>query len=302
MPGFQPAITLSEAIGRIKRNEYLLPAFQREYVWKPEQIERLFDSLMRGYPISSMLFWKLKGEVKNKWKFYEFLDFYREEFHIHNKKFENIGNDCYAILDGQQRLTSIYLALCSHYDIRKKYAKKLDNDKNFQICDFYFNLTADKNQPTKHADIEYEFLWKDREETKEEIIYTDKHNQKWFKCNHLLKIDDIDDFIDENNFSKEEKKKFRVFNTLINNTNDKSKINYYLIEDENPDIATDIFIRINSGATRLEYSDILFSYAVSNWKKKDARTEITGLVDYINQTLEFNINKDLILKIFLFLY
>lgn len=51
MAGFQPPINIIEAIERIKNNEYLLPAFQREYVWSQEQIERLFDSLMRGYPI-----------------------------------------------------------------------------------------------------------------------------------------------------------------------------------------------------------------------------------------------------------
>ncbi|WP_218994364.1 DUF262 domain-containing protein, partial [Campylobacter jejuni] len=60
MAGFQSPITINEAMQRIKNNEYLLPAFQREYVWEPWQIEELFDSLIRGYPISSMLFWKVK--------------------------------------------------------------------------------------------------------------------------------------------------------------------------------------------------------------------------------------------------
>lgn len=59
---------------RISKNEYLLPAFQREFVWKSEQIEKLFDSLMCGYPTSSMLFWKVQGSTKTKRKFYEFID------------------------------------------------------------------------------------------------------------------------------------------------------------------------------------------------------------------------------------
>lgn len=60
MAGFQSPISIYQAISSIENKEYLLPAFQREFVWSPEQIERLFDSLMQGYPISSMLFWKVK--------------------------------------------------------------------------------------------------------------------------------------------------------------------------------------------------------------------------------------------------
>ena len=50
------------------------PAFQREFVWEIEQIEKLFDSIMRGYPISSMLLWRVEGKSKSKWKFYKFID------------------------------------------------------------------------------------------------------------------------------------------------------------------------------------------------------------------------------------
>ena len=66
-------ITIYDAMRHIDNNEYLLPAFQREFVWKSEQIEKLFDSLMRNYPTSSMLFWKVKGDTRTKWKFYKFL-------------------------------------------------------------------------------------------------------------------------------------------------------------------------------------------------------------------------------------
>jgi uncharacterized protein with ParB-like and HNH nuclease domain len=69
MSGFQSPITIQSAIERIKRNEFLLPAFQREFVWSSDQVEKLFDSLMQGYPISSMLFWKVKGETKSTFDF-----------------------------------------------------------------------------------------------------------------------------------------------------------------------------------------------------------------------------------------
>jgi len=59
---FQTPITIARAIENIQSNQYILPAIQREFVWSDEQIERLFDSLMRGYPIGSFLFWKIKPQ------------------------------------------------------------------------------------------------------------------------------------------------------------------------------------------------------------------------------------------------
>lgn len=101
MAGFQSPITIFDAIGHIRRNEYLLPAFQRDFVWSATQVERLFDSLMKGYPISSMLFWKVKGETKTDFRFYKFLTNYIQDHKICNTSIPTDHlNDFYAILDG----------------------------------------------------------------------------------------------------------------------------------------------------------------------------------------------------------
>ena len=52
---FQTPITISDAIGKIDSNQFLLPAIQREFIWNHSKIEWLFDSIMRNYPISSFL-------------------------------------------------------------------------------------------------------------------------------------------------------------------------------------------------------------------------------------------------------
>lgn len=51
---FQVPITIRKAIGHIQKNEYVLPAIQREFIWRPHQITDLFDSLMRDYPIREL--------------------------------------------------------------------------------------------------------------------------------------------------------------------------------------------------------------------------------------------------------
>ena len=63
---YQTALTISEIVNDIDKKKYVLPAIQREFVWDTYQIERLFDSLMRDYPISSFLFWLVtKDKIKD---------------------------------------------------------------------------------------------------------------------------------------------------------------------------------------------------------------------------------------------
>jgi len=53
---YQSGLTIKDALEAVSKNLYVLPAIQREFVWKPEQICRLFDSLMQGYPFGTFLF------------------------------------------------------------------------------------------------------------------------------------------------------------------------------------------------------------------------------------------------------
>lgn len=109
---YQTALTIYNVIQEIDSRRYLLPSIQREFVWGTEQIEKLFDSLMRDYPIHSFLFWKVPKEKTNEFKFYEFLREYHQKNNRHNLKADTKGSgDIMAVLDGQQRLTSLYIAL-----------------------------------------------------------------------------------------------------------------------------------------------------------------------------------------------
>ena len=65
--GFERPITIKQAIDKIDDRTYLLPAIQRKFVWSSERIEVLFDSIMRGYPISSFMFWEVtENKIKNE--------------------------------------------------------------------------------------------------------------------------------------------------------------------------------------------------------------------------------------------
>ena len=60
---YLPATTIASTLTQIERKDLILPAIQREYVWKPRQVVALFDSIMRGYPIGGFLSWKEIGRA-----------------------------------------------------------------------------------------------------------------------------------------------------------------------------------------------------------------------------------------------
>ena len=103
---FQTPITIRQALSSIERSEYALPAIQRNFVWDHQQIAKLFDSLMREYPIGSFLFWRVGRDDISQWQFYEFMLHYHQR---DNRRPPVLGaitrDEITAVLDGQRRLT-----------------------------------------------------------------------------------------------------------------------------------------------------------------------------------------------------
>jgi len=301
--GFATPITIKNAIDEIVRRAYLLPAIQRKFVWGADKIEILFDSIMRGYPINSFMFWEIKDDhIKNNFKFYQFLTEYRSFFKEDNPDIDTKGyNDFVAVIDGQQRLTSIYLGLKGSYAY--KMPRKWWVDKEDSLPTRYLYLDINKPLPDENErQMHYDFLFLTDDEFKKD---TQNPNRNWFKVNDILKFEDsnkLDDFIDEqiwrnNKFSKETIRKLRkvIFEDKL--------INYYLEKTQEIDIVLDIFIRTNSGGEPLNFSDLLMSITTANWTL-DARKEIPDVVNKVFAigSPNFLINKDFVLKTCLVLF
>lgn len=127
--------------------------------------------------------------------------------------------------------------------------------------------------------------------------------KKWFRVGKILALHQdynygIDEFAEDNNIDKESKRLLRLLDNVIHT---KLNINFYEEDEQKPDKAVNIFIRINSGGTALSFSDILMSIAIANCKQMDAKTEIKNLVEHV-RSKGFNISHDFILKSFLYLY
>src|SRR4026207_2501381 len=143
---FQTPIGIVEVIESIHAKKYLLPSIQREVVWKLGQITKLFDSLMRDYPIGSFLFWHVDKKNSGKYQFYEFIRDFHETKNCHNANASVSGqDDITAILDGQQRLTSLYIGLKGAYASREA-RTRADNPQAFPTRRLYLNLLEPAKQ------------------------------------------------------------------------------------------------------------------------------------------------------------
>ncbi len=295
---FQTPITIADAIEKIDTNQFLLPAIQREFVWTHSKIEWLFDSIMRNYPISSFLFWKVEEKTSKGYRFYKFINEYRERYKTHNQEISTNGISSFnAVLDGQQRLTSLYLGLKGSFGYKEYRRKWEDTEWSIPTRHLYLNITSELKDEEDGRIYEFKFL--KQEDTEEQLVYK-KNDKEWFKVGEILNYtndEEFDEFVEEleSSFSR------KAIRQLRRTITEKPVINYFLEKDQSLDKALNIFIRINSGGEPLNFSDLLMSIAVANWTKKDARKEIHKLVDSV-QNKGFSVSKDLVLKIFLFLY
>jgi uncharacterized protein with ParB-like and HNH nuclease domain len=294
---FQAPITVKEALENIDQKRYLLPAIQREVVWGVEQIERLFDSLLRDYPIGSFLFWHVERRNAGNFQFYEFVREFHERDNRHNPKANVSGkDDVTGILDGQQRLTSLYLGLKGSYAY-KELRKRWDNPHAFPKRRLYLNLLSPAK--SEKGDMIYDFVFLTGDEAKES-----KDNTFWFQVGDILDIKNqagVNKFLIQNKLMNcpEEQAEFanETLFKLWSVVHEARVINYFLEKDESLDKVLNIFIRVNSGGTILSYSDLLLSIATAQWKELDAREEISAFVDELNAIGSgFNFDKDFILK------
>ena len=276
---FQTPITVVKALGSIERSEYALPAIQREFVWEHSKIERLFDSLMRGYPIGSFLFWRVARDGIKEYQFYDFMLHYHQR---DNKRLPALGeitrDEITAVLDGQQRLTALNIGL------RGSYAYKLprrwwNSPDAFPRRHLYLNILADAEENEAGMQYDFRFL------TDVDAAASHDDTHCWYPVRDVLKAEDtvdLADFLVDRQLGNQ-RGPLKFLARLHKVVHTEPVIAYYEEDDRDLDKVLDIFIRTNSGGTTLSYSDMLMSMATAQWTNLDAREEIYGTVDEINQ-------------------
>ena len=294
------SITVKNAMRNIATNQYLLPAIQRKFVWEIGQIEMLFDSILRNYPINSFMLWKITdSRIKSNYKFYVFLKDYAKKFHEDNPDApaKLLSNDFYAVIDGQQRMTSLYIGLIGSYRSKRPNKRWKDNEDAMPTRHLYLELSSPLSSSIDNEKF-YNFRFLTSNELSSDMDDNPKHF--WFRVGDVLNfgsLSDVTKFLSHENLLSNDFA-MATLSDLFNKINNEELINYYVVEEQDQDKVLDVFLRTNSGGTPLSFSDLLMSIASANWTKFDARSEMSKIREeiYTFGNPNFDVSQDFILK------
>lgn len=305
--------SIKQIVTDIEHSKAYLPAIQRRFVWPRWKIEKLFDSIMRNYPIGSFLFWTLKRDKANEYVFYEFLKTYDERNPYNKRKTGSfLYEEIVGVLDGQQRLSSIYLGLQGTHAVKLKNFKR-KSDHAYPETKLYLNLLNlpyienDNGELDFDRAFNFEFKFLTESESKQSIN-SEGESIYWFLVGDILKwnddpdIDDIFDNLTEGKISDVQKATFKEQKRFVKKgLRDLHKrlneplVNYFNIKNDDLEDILEIFIRVNSGGTILSKTDLLFSTIVATWE--DGRDVIENFLKHINQKGEgFSFNNDFLMR------
>lgn len=263
-------ITIAEALNNIKENKYVMPAFQRDFVWNMPQIEKLWDSILQDYPISNFLFWKIgNNNVSEDTNFCYFLKGVQfnnarqpksANYELWGVSFERTNT---AVLDGQQRLTSLYLSLLGNVEVLAKHAHSSGNGVRSQ-------LVIELNQNKLNVEEE------GYNSKKYDIRFTDKTgllSPTQFEIRKLMEPAFQDETYRNNEFEKiiamvpADSKQYAkdLLNKLYSKIFEEKLINYTELVDMQQEDALEVFVRFNSGGKALAKSDISMAILESYW-------------------------------------
>ncbi|MFT4212499.1 MAG: DUF262 domain-containing protein [Microbacterium sp.] len=287
-------MTIATALKLIQKNELILPAIQREYVWKPSQVIKIFDSVLRGYPVGSFLSWKVLPETVGAFKFYGFMRDYSGYDKKHNPVVDiPTDREVIAVLDGQQRLTSLNIGLRGTYAYRnpRAWANKAWSYPERRL---YLNLLGEA--PENEAGLKYHLSFLTKEQIEQAA---DDDTKKWFPISDIFEAGEAFQMaqIPVKYGVGNEAKAVEMISLLWQEVHHNQSLHFYEETDQDIERVLDIFVRVNSGGTVLSYSDLLMSIATAQWKEKDARAAVHDLVDALNTTGQgFDFSQDTVLK------
>lgn len=301
--------TIGKVIAEIDQKKIYLPALQRKFVWSKYQIELLFDSLMRNYPFGTFLFWRLHRQIAESYVFYEFLTEYDQRRPYNRRKTGAfLHPEIIGVLDGQQRLSSIYIGLMGTHTEKAPY-KRSSNPNAYEKTCLYLNLLSlpytidaeDKIATLEDQNFEFRFWTEEgaastvtRKVVAEDGTAPRDEAAFWMKVGQVLSWNEEPEFdrlidrfrkqcrTDEQKakLSQQQRQVKRGLDTLHKRIHTDELINYFEIAKDDLEDILKIFVRVNSGGTVLSKADLLFSTIVATWE--DGREQIENLLKTIN--------------------
>jgi uncharacterized protein with ParB-like and HNH nuclease domain len=293
-------------VTQIDNKEIVLPAIQRDFVWDEERITKMFDSIMRGYPLGIVLLWETYLDIKYR----DFEENYQNESKYLFKD-NTSSKRIKLVLDGQQRLQSLFIALAGSLDGKELFFDVLSGSKgdDFREVFYIFRFLINKDvQSLNSKTKEGKAIFDERNENGngeqdkyplfiavKEILNTSPEGRLNLK-NSLKK---------EYNLSDDEVIRLELnLNKIIHSlTNDPNVLKISTIDENKPKDSLDrksesdileAFVRINRQGMALSRSDLIFSMLKLNWK--ESADELPNFIKEINEGNNLGIDVDFVIR------
>ncbi len=261
--------TIKNVLNMIDSGDMILPALQRNYVWKEEQICFLFDSLMKGYPIGTFLFWRVEADELSEYVFNEFVtdvdlienalrgDWYLSDDNAESEtKPVHPKQQAYAVLDGQQRITSLRVGLRGSYRSKVSADRKIDGDYPKRYL--YLNLLHPISN-TAEDSFDFQFLSKSESEIRDFDHY-------WFKVSDIIDLglskNELSKYVRELKIHTDADPVFDaidLLNKLYSVVWEEQTLSYYEAVNKELSEVVEIFERINNNGKPLSGTDLILS-------------------------------------------
>lgn len=258
-------LTVSYLVDQIDMGRLGLPELQRPFVWKDSKVRDLFDSMMRGYPIGYLMLWECP-ELENKKAI-------GTEPHNYDAPKE-------VIIDGQQRLTSLYAVMKGKAIISSDYKEKI--------------IIISYNPLKNKFEVGYQATKKDPEWIYNiSDIFTSTSLHK-FVNNFIKTLEDYRKSKNRKLTDDEENTIFENINSIINLKEHTLPV-FDIKSDADEESVSDIFVRVNSGGVPLKQNDFILTLLSIYWDEgrkkieqfsKDSTLFVRGRVTPYNQITE----------------
>lgn len=293
---------ITNIVSQIDNKEIVLPAIQRDFVWDEDRITQMFDSIMRGYPLGIALLWETYLNIKYR----EFeLDYQIDAKHLYK---DNDTKRIKLVLDGQQRLQSLYVSICGSINNKELYFDLISGTKVDDFREVFYT---------------FRFLTKTEAETinaKSKIIRNDivsKKNEKddfgsiFVSIKFLLRSSPEERLYLKNHYKTEYslndndllRLELNINKLLHSLTNDQNILKVSVIDENKPKDSIDrksesdileAFVRINRQGIPLSRSDLIFSMLKLNWK--ESAEELPEFIKTINSGNDLGIDVDFVIR------
>lgn len=279
--------SLFGVLSQVDRDEVVLPAMQRPFVWKEDRIYRLVDSLLRGFPIGALMLWKT-STVQRFRRLPRDVD--TETAEVFTFETSTDTSNKYLVLDGQQRLTSLFAAFKGTYNHKRLFIDVLSGssegkDPGNEYYDCQFLSMVEASNLTASNEGSRRFYMPIQDLIKINPVYAASAAHK--KAQELKLSESQSERITDI---------FIRCATILGS----AKALQVITVDEDPSHVTpieeilEIFVRVNSGGLVLQKSDLLMSLLDLKWN--DIQPELQKLVRDINVSRPFAFTRDDVLK------